>query len=151
LLILGEGRERRHLERLVSHLNLKGAVSLPGFLKNPFPYMQRASLLALSSICEGLPVALVEALALGIPVVATDCPSGPREILDNGRFGRLTQVGDEAGLAGEILRTLDDPPSSTVLRSAAMPYSVVQATSRYLDLLGVKAGEEGSTLRESAD
>jgi glycosyltransferase involved in cell wall biosynthesis len=151
LLILGEGRQRQHLEDVVSHLNLEETVSFPGFVKNPFPYMQRASLLVLSSICEGLPVALVEALALGTPVVATDCPSGPREILDNGRNGRLTPVGDEAGLAEAILQTLNDPLPSNILMSAAMPYSVVQATSRYLEILGVKAGEEGPTSEGSAD
>jgi glycosyltransferase involved in cell wall biosynthesis len=141
LVILGEGRQRQYLEGLVSHLNLEGSVSLPGFVKNPFPYMQRASLLVLSSICEGLPVALVEALAIGIPVVATDCPSGPREILSNGRFGRLTPIGDETSLAEAIMETLDSPLSSSVLRSAAMPFSVAQATSRYLEILGVEATE----------
>ncbi len=145
LLILGEGRQRQNLEGLVRHLSLEGAVSIPGFSKNPFAYIQRASLLVLSSICEGLPVALVEALALGTPVVATDCPSGPREILDSGRFGRLTPVGDEAGLAEAIMRTLDDPLSSNVLMSAAMPFAVVPATSRYLEMLGVETGARGQT------
>ncbi len=146
LLILGEGRQRRHLEGLVSHLNLEGVVSLPGFVKNPFPYMQRASLLVLSSICEGLPVALVEALALGTPVVATDCPSGPREILESGRFGHLTPVGDEAGLAEAIMRTLKDPLPSSALRSAAMPYlgwpRPRHGTSKYL---GVETAAKGHT------
>jgi glycosyltransferase involved in cell wall biosynthesis len=142
LLILGEGRQRQHLENLARHLHLEGTVSLPGFVKNPFPYMQRASLLVLSSVCEGLPVALVEALALGTPVVATDCPSGPGEILANGRFGHLTPVGDDTSLAEAIVRTLDDPLSSAALRSAAMPFSVAQATSRYLEILGVETGTE---------
>lgn len=142
LLILGEGRQRRELEALVRQLNLKGTVSLPGFVKNPFPYMQQASLLVLSSVCEGLPVALVEALALGTPVVATDCPSGPREVLANGRFGRLTAVGDDASLAEAISQTLDDPPASKVLQSAGMPFLVARATSRYLDTLGMKASGE---------
>jgi glycosyltransferase involved in cell wall biosynthesis len=141
LLILGEGRQRPYLEGLVHHLNLENSVSLPGFLKNPFPYMRRASLLVLSSICEGLPVALVEALALGTPVASTDCPSGPREILADGRFGPLSRVGDEAGLAEAILQMLDSPPPPNVLRSAATPFSVAQATSRYLEIVGVKADE----------
>lgn len=143
LLILGEGRQRQRLVSLVGQLKLEGAVSLPGFEKNPFPYMQRASLLVLSSICEGLPVALVEALALGTPVVATDCPSGPREILEGGRFGRLTSVADEAGLAEAIVQTLENPLPSNALMSAAMPFSVDQATSRYLELLGVETGAKG--------
>jgi glycosyltransferase involved in cell wall biosynthesis len=99
----------------------------------------------LSSICEGLPVALVEALALGTPAVATDCPSGPREILDSGRFGRLTPVADEAGLAEAIVQTLENPLPSNALMSAAMPFSVVQATSRYLEILGVETGAKGQT------
>jgi glycosyltransferase involved in cell wall biosynthesis len=107
--------------------------------------MKRASLFVLSSICEGLPVALVEALALGTPVVATDCPSGPGEILDHGRFGRLTPIGDEASLAQAVMGTLNDPLPSSVLMSAAMPFSVAQATSRYLQTLGVKEVDEGAS------
>lgn len=145
LVILGEGRQRKQLERLVTDLSLGDAVSLPGFVKNPFPYMKRASLFVLSSICEGLPVALVEALALGTPVVATDCPSGPGEILDHGRFGRLTPIGDEASLAQAVMGTLNDPLPSSVLMSAAMPFSVAQATSRYLQTLGVKEVDEGAS------
>ncbi len=151
LLILGEGRQRHPLERLVNSFQLEASVSLPGFVKNPFPYMRRASLLVLSSICEGLPVALVEALALGIPVVATDCPSGPAEILEGGRLGPLVPVGDESGLAEAILRTLNDPLSSVTLRSAALPYSVARATSRYLKTLGVKACDKGATMEGPAD
>src|ERR1044071_6159895 len=109
LLILGEGVERPALEALVKQLGLKEDVSMPGFVENPYAYMSRASLYVLSSRWEGLPTVLVEALYCGAPIVATDCPSGPREILDGGKYGVLVQVGDitalaqaiEAGLAGK--------------------------------------------------
>lgn len=93
LLILGEGENRSELERLVRDLKLSSDVSLPGFVPNPYAYMKRAAVFVLSSRWEGLPTVLIEALALGTTVVATDCPSGPAEILEGGHWGRLVPVG----------------------------------------------------------
>jgi glycosyltransferase involved in cell wall biosynthesis len=76
-------------------------------------------------------------------VVATDCPSGPGEVLESGRFGRLTPVADEAGLAEAIVQTLENPLPSNALMSAAMPFSVGQATSRYVEILGIETGAKG--------
>ncbi|MGH8605404.1 MAG: glycosyltransferase, partial [Gammaproteobacteria bacterium] len=102
LLILGEGEERPVLESLIRQLDLEKDVSLPGFEANPYAYMARASLFVLSSRWEGLPGVLIEALYCGAPLVATDCPSGPREILKGGRFGQLVPVGDSGALARAI-------------------------------------------------
>jgi glycosyltransferase involved in cell wall biosynthesis len=99
LLILGEGAERPVLEELVRQLGLEQDVSLPGFVTNPYPYMARASLFVLSSRWEGLPGVLIEALYCGAPLIATDCPSGPREILADGQYGQLVPVGDATALA----------------------------------------------------
>jgi glycosyltransferase involved in cell wall biosynthesis len=116
LLILGEGDERPALESLAIKLGIQADVSMPGLVENPYTYMRRAAVLALSSRYEGLPTVLVEALACGCPVVSTNCTSGPAEILAGGSYGHLVPVGDhqqlgkaiELSLAGDV-RT---PPAS---------------------------------------
>ncbi len=109
LLILGEGNQRPVLEALVAELNLNDRVSMPGFVENPFSYMKNADVFVLSSISEGLPAALIQALACGCPVVSTDCPHGPREALEDGKRGKLVPVGDSQALAQAILQTLAAP------------------------------------------
>jgi glycosyltransferase involved in cell wall biosynthesis len=106
LIILGEGSERSLLTALVGELNLESAVSLPGFVGNPAAYMARAKLFVMSSSWEGMPVSLIEALALGLPVVSTDCPSGPAEILDGGKYGELVPMNDCNALAAAMSRGL---------------------------------------------
>lgn len=136
LVILGEGEERPALERLASSLGIAGHVLLPGFVTNPYAAMARADLFVLSSAWEGSPNVLTEALALGVPVVATDCRSGPREILDGGRVAPLVPVGDVAGMAAAMQRTLQAPPSSATLRAAVAEHDRDRATARYLEVLG---------------
>lgn len=109
LLILGEGPERPALEAQVQALGLEDDVALPGFLDNPYSCMSRAAVLVLSSDFEGLPTVLIEGLALGTPIVATDCESGPREILRDGVLGELVRVGDAGALADAISRSLVNP------------------------------------------
>ncbi|HQH28782.1 MAG TPA: glycosyltransferase, partial [Oligoflexia bacterium] len=99
LVILGEGPQRKNLESLISELGLTADVSLPGEVENPLSYMAHASVFCLSSSWEGFGIVLVEALAMGLPVISTDCPSGPAEILDGGRFGELVPVGDLPALS----------------------------------------------------
>lgn len=106
LLILGEGEERQKLEMLITQLGLEQEIELPGFVSNPYPYMAHAAVFVLSSKWEGLPTVLVEAMALRTPVIATDCPSGPREILRNGQYGQLVPMDDPDALALAIQSSL---------------------------------------------
>jgi len=106
LLILGEGEERQALETQVRELGLEEYICLPGFVSNPYPYMREAAIFVLSSKYEGLPGVLIEALFCGTPLVATDCPSGPREILCDGEYGQLVPVGDPDALAQALRKVL---------------------------------------------
>jgi glycosyltransferase involved in cell wall biosynthesis len=135
LVILGEGRNRPALEQLAKERGVRDDVDLPGFAGNPYAYMSRSSLFVLSSVWEGSPNVLTEALALGVPSVATDCPSGPREILQDGRFGRLVTVGDSDALAYAMLETLAHPPDPMDLKKAVSAYSVEASSRRYLEVL----------------
>jgi glycosyltransferase involved in cell wall biosynthesis len=142
LMILGGGsrpeeekRARAELQALASELGVAEDVRLQGFIDNPFAYLARAGLFALSSRYEGLGNALIEALACGCPVVSTDCPAGPSEILGGGRWGRLVPVGDDAALAGAMAATLDHLPDRAALRARASAFSLDAAVDRYIDLL----------------
>jgi glycosyltransferase involved in cell wall biosynthesis len=136
LIIVGEGPGRGELERLIKELKLQECVSLAGFTENPFAYMKRASLLAFSSIAEGSGNVLIEAMALGTPVVSTDCPYGPRETLAGGKYGALVPVGDDESLARAILATLITPLPSFTLQEAVARYTVENSTRCYLEALG---------------
>jgi len=136
LLILGEGAERPRLEAIVRQHRLEHDVDLPGFVTNPYAYMARCALFVLSSVSEGLPTALIEALATGTRVVATDCRNGPREILQGGRVGRLVPVGDAAALATAILAALERP-GAAIPPEAWHPFSLDVAVDNYLRLLRV--------------
>jgi glycosyltransferase involved in cell wall biosynthesis len=141
LVILGEGRDRRGLQALAVKLGIENEVDLPGFVSNPYAYMAKAALFVLSSLWEGLGNVLVEALALGTPVVSTDCPSGPREVLQNGRYGRLVPVGDVDALIEAMLATLANPPDKAFLASAVGAYTVDMSSRQYLEtLLGPNRG-----------
>ena len=115
---------------------MESDVDMPGHVKNPFSYMSRASVFVLSSAWEGLPTVLIEAMAVGVPVVSTDCESGPSEILDNGKYGSLTPVGDSNALAEAILSTLSGK-SKEVDPAWLNQFSLSTATQQYLDVLGV--------------
>jgi glycosyltransferase involved in cell wall biosynthesis len=135
LMILGEGKERVRLESLARKLNVAGDVDFPGYVTNPLPYMARAAVFVLSSAWEGLPAVLIEALACGCPVVSTDCPSGPAEILEHGQYGTLVPVGDDGALASAILSALTLPPDRERLRARAAMFSLDRAVDRYLEVL----------------
>jgi glycosyltransferase involved in cell wall biosynthesis len=139
LLILGEGPLRQDLERLADELGLTDYVSLAGYQANPFAYMKKASLFVLSSAWEGSGNVLVEALALGIPSVSTDCPYGPSETLADGKYGPLVPVGDDAALALAMLETLNNPLPAHTLQEAVADFSLAHSTRRYLEVLGFDA------------
>ena len=135
LIILGEGRKRKGLERLVKELKLADRVSFPGWVENPFAFMSRASLFVLPSRHEGLSMVLVEALACGCPCVSTDCPVGPAEVLQAGKFGALVPVGDEVALADAMERVLDQPPERRMLQERAADFSAERAVDAYEALI----------------
>ena len=136
LMILGWGPDRPELEALVQELNLEDDVVLAGYVENPYAYMAKAAVFVLSSAWEGLPTVLIEAMAVGIPVVSTDCKSGPSEILDNGKYGELTPVGDNQVLAEAILRALSGE-SKPIVADWLDQFKLEAATQKYLDILGV--------------
>jgi glycosyltransferase involved in cell wall biosynthesis len=137
LIILGEGEERVQLENMVRELGLAGDVDLPGFVQNPYAYMRQASVFVLSSLWEGLPNSLIEAMACGCPVVSTDCPSGPVEILDEGKYGHLVPMGNPHTLAEAIGKVLDGdvrkPPCSWLEK-----YNLETVLDEYLAAMGVE-------------
>jgi glycosyltransferase involved in cell wall biosynthesis len=108
LVIVGDGGFRHELEALAMDLGVGKRVHFTGYRNNPHAVVARASALVLSSRYEGMPMVLLEALALGKPVISTDCPTGPREILDDGRFGLLVPIGDVDAMAGALSRLLSD-------------------------------------------
>lgn len=134
LMILGDGEERPHLEQLVRSLGIAGEVAFPGFRQNAMAYMAGSALFVLSSAWEGLPTVLIEALAAGTRVVSTDCPSGPREILQDGRLGTLVPVGDAAALSQAMLESLSRPRPA-VPAEALADYSETAAVDHYLSLI----------------
>jgi len=139
LMILGDGNQRGAILDLASHLGVAADVALPGFVANPYSYLSKATLFVLCSRREGSPNALIEALAVGTPVVATDCPSGPGEILDHGRIGRLVSVGAVEGLAAAMKATLDRPPDPRQLRDAARPFGMAAGIEAYRRVLWPEA------------
>jgi glycosyltransferase involved in cell wall biosynthesis len=137
LMILGRGSARDGLLDLAGELGVGADFALPGFEPAPYGYMAHADLFVFSSRWEGLGFVLIEALAVGTPVVSTDCPSGPREILQDGRYGTLVPVDDDAALAEAMIATLDAPLPVETLREAARPYGIESATEAYLDAMGL--------------
>jgi glycosyltransferase involved in cell wall biosynthesis len=135
LVFLGDGKMRQKLEMLTHKLGLQDKVDFAGVVKNPYSYMANASLLVVSSRFEGFGIVIVEALACGCPVVSTDCPSGPREILEDGKWGRLVPVGEEEALAEAMEKSLSETHDADRLRQRAMDFSVDKAVEKYLDVL----------------
>lgn len=137
LMILGSGFLEDDLKSLVAELGMQDVVAIPGYVDNPFAYMSRADLYVLSSVHEGLPGTLIQAMACGCPVVSTDCPHGPREILDAGAYGPLVPIKDSEALAGAIIEALDAPKATPdQLRQRAMQFEASEILSQYRAHLG---------------
>lgn len=134
LLILGDGPEREDLEKLAAELSVHEDVSLPGFVDNPFAYMSNSAVFVLSSRWEGLPTVVIEALYCGAPIVSTDCPNGPQEILAGGRYGKLVPIDDVAALAAAMADALDSPGFPADLDSW-QPFEQETVIDQYLEVL----------------
>ncbi|QEL10247.1 glycosyltransferase [Kushneria phosphatilytica] len=134
LIIMGEGEERSSLEALSHELEISDCVDMPGFSDNPYAVFSRADLFVFSSAYEGLGNVLIEALACGCPVVSTDCPSGPAEILEEGRYGLLVPVGNVEALAEAMSLTLDNPLPAETLKRRAAEFSLESSLNLYLGL-----------------
>lgn len=137
LVILGKGNQREMLLALAEELGVAADVDLAGFQPNPYAFMQHAAVFAFASLWEGLGFVLIEALAVGTPVVSTDCPSGPREILQDGKFGALVSLGDDQQMAKEIINALDNPLPKEQLQEAARAYEIEASTTAYLAAFGL--------------
>jgi glycosyltransferase involved in cell wall biosynthesis len=137
LMILGDGSQRAPLEALAHELGIAADVAFEGFVVNPWSYLSRAAVFALSSVHEGFGNVIVEALALGTPVVSTDCPSGPAEILEHGRWGALVPVREPGTLAQAMSQALDTPVARPLMQRRAREFSVEAASAGYLAALGI--------------
>lgn len=137
LVILGEGVDRSRLEERVRKLSLGNRVFLPGAVNNPYSWMANAKLFVSSSHFEGLSNVIIEALACGCPVVATDCFTGPKEILKNGRYGELVPVGDSTAMAKAIQRALEKKHDRQALKKRAMDFHADGIIDQYLEVLGL--------------
>jgi glycosyltransferase involved in cell wall biosynthesis len=148
LLVLGDGGERGRLKALAEELGVGADVGLEGFVANPFPFMKRAAAFVQSSHWEGLPTVLIEALACGTRVVATDCPGGTREILDNGTLGDLVPVDDPGALAAALSRAIDRKGPAVAFGHKARQFTLDRAVDAYLRLaLGPLSPKLGETLQ----
>lgn len=131
-----EQREhKQELGRLATRLGVQEDFDMPGFKVDPYPFLRKASVFVLSSRYEGFGNVLVEALLCGCPVVSTNCPSGPAEILGDGEYGMLVPVGDESRLADAICETLDNPQDKAVLRARGEEFTIETAVERYRKVL----------------
>jgi len=129
--LVGEGTLQEELKERAADLGIDDVVSFPGYVDNPYAYMDGADALMMSSVHEGLPTVLIEALACGCPVVSTDCPSGPRTILEGGAIGPLVDVGDDHGLAEGVLSVLRDPPEEDLLVNRARDFAPSTVLDEY--------------------
>lgn len=134
LLLLGEGKEKAALAELAEQLGVDDRVVLAGFQPDPTPFYAAADLFVLSSNAEGFGNVIVEAMGQGTPVISTDCPTGPREILDQGKYGRLTPVNDDVALAKAIMQTLCHPDDPSLLKGRAANFLPEKAAQAYLSL-----------------
>jgi glycosyltransferase involved in cell wall biosynthesis len=137
LILLGEGHLRADLHQLSTVLGIADVVDMPGNVLNPLPYFSRSDVFVLSSYSEGMPNVLVEAMSCGCTSVATDCPSGPRELLQDGKYGYLVPMHDPASMAQAIEKALDQPISSLLLDEAVAPFEETRVINRHFELLGL--------------
>jgi glycosyltransferase involved in cell wall biosynthesis len=131
LIFVGDGAEKEHLLSLADQYKLNDVVDFVGFQSNPYPFMRKADIFVLSSAYEGFGVVIAEALAVGTPVVSTDCPSGPFEILDGGKYGPLVKVGDYIGLSKAIEATIDNSTPREELIERSLLFTIENSADSY--------------------
>jgi glycosyltransferase involved in cell wall biosynthesis len=137
LLILGDGPLRDELAQLILTLGLSDVVALLGYVDNPLKYFAHADVFVLSSHVEGLPNVLVEAMMCGCTPVSTDCPTGPREVLQGGKYGYLVPVADPIALANAIEEALDNPIPKNILNEAVLPFEEHAVIARHFEVLNI--------------
>lgn len=137
LLILGDGPLRNELQALIVRLNMGRTIKILGYVENPLKYFSRADVFVLSSHVEGLPNVLVEAMMCGCTPVSTDCPTGPREVLQGGRYGYLVPMRDPEAMATGIAKALDNPLPKSFLAEAVRPFEEQAVLERHFDLLSL--------------
>jgi glycosyltransferase involved in cell wall biosynthesis len=138
LMIVGEGEDRPLLEKLVRELGLEDSVAMPGFVDDVPAYIAASAVVVMPSRIEGFGNALVEAMAAGVPVVATACPGGPKDILKDGRYGPLVPVDAPQALAAAVAGILRDPPPAAALQERAGDFALGSVTARYLEIMGCR-------------
>jgi glycosyltransferase involved in cell wall biosynthesis len=142
LIILGDGPLRSELEVLIVELSLTDVVSLEGYVENPLKFFAHADIFVLSSYVEGLPNVLIEAMMCGCTPVATDCPTGPREVLQNGKYGYLVPVGDPVAMANGIEQALCHPIPKNLLAEAIESFEERAVLERHFEVLGLRIGNK---------
>lgn len=138
LVILGDGPQRSELETLIIELGLTDVVRLQGYVENPLKFFSQADVFVLSSHVEGLPNVLVEAMMCGCTPVSTDCPTGPREVLQDGKYGYLVPMRDPVAMASAIGQALDKPIPKNILDEAIRPFEEETVIERHFEVLGLK-------------
>ena len=138
LMILGDGELKQQLTDLINELNLHDSIELIGFVSNPLKYYYRANIFVLSSTVEGLPNVLIEAMMCGCTPVSTDCPTGPREILTNKKYGYLVPMRDESAIAEAVIDAIENPIEKEVLFEAIQPFKEQAVLHAHSLSLGVK-------------
>lgn len=151
LTMVGDGPLREAIEAEARQLGIERSISFTGEIADPLPLMQKADLLVLSSQYEGLGNVLIEAMSVGTQIVSTDCPHGPSEILEDGRWGQLVPVGDPVALAGAMRRSLDGEfrVGPYLLQKRAREFTVERATRRYLELVGFDVSQLAENATEA--
>lgn len=150
LIILGSGRYKNNLEYISSNIHTKNNIHFLGFKKNPYKYLAQCNLYVSASAYEGFSLVLVEAMACGLNIVSSDCPGGPREILEGGKWGTLTEVGNVEALSQAIINRLNNLIASDKLLARSQEFSTEQSAKKYLkylnNLISYNCKKGGQTL-----
>ena len=138
LILLGDGPEKENLKKQIADLEMNNCIDMVGYVENPLKYFSRCDVFVLPSYAEGLPNVLVEAMMCKCSPVSTDCPTGPREVLQDGKYGKLVPVKDPLSMASAIIQSIDNPVTPENLKKAIEPFKENAVIKRHFDLLEIK-------------